>query len=59
MAGQPNCWHRRSAGSDLLCKVGEAVGKGEPLYRIYATSQTGLGFARELATENTGYDVTV
>ncbi|MDQ4419490.1 thymidine phosphorylase family protein [Sphingobium sp. DEHP117] len=48
----------KGAGIDLLCKVGDIVGKGEPLYRIHATSQTGLGFAKELASENPGYDVT-
>ena len=55
LAGAPM---EKGAGIDLLCKVGDAVGQGEPLYRIHATSQTGLGFARELATETSGYDVT-
>lgn len=55
LAGAPM---EKGAGIDLLCKVGEAVGKGEPLYRIHATSQTGLAFARELATESSGYVVT-
>lgn len=47
----------KGAGIDLLHKVGQAVVKGEPLYRIHATSQTGLDFARELAGEASGYSV--
>lgn len=47
----------KGAGIDLLHKVGESVRQGEPLYRIHAQSETGLGFARELALENSGYDV--
>ena len=48
----------KGAGIDLLRKIGDAVCQGEPLYRIHATSQTGLGFACELASESSGYDVT-
>ncbi|MCF8708966.1 thymidine phosphorylase family protein [Rhizorhapis sp. SPR117] len=48
----------KGAGIDLLHKVGAQVCKGEPLYRIHAHSVTGLGFARELATEDSGYEVT-
>ncbi|MEJ6012087.1 thymidine phosphorylase family protein [Novosphingobium aquae] len=55
LAGAPM---EKGAGIDLLCKVGDAIGKGEPLYRIHATSQTGLDFARELAASSSGYDVT-
>lgn len=55
LAGAPM---EKGAGIDLLCKVGDAIGQGEPLYRIHATSQTGLGFARELATASSGYEVT-
>ena len=47
----------KGAGIDLLRKVGEAVRKGEPLYRIHAQSETGLGFARDLARDNSGYSV--
>jgi thymidine phosphorylase len=47
----------KGAGIDLLRKVGDAVGQGEPLYRIHATSRTGLDFACELAAESSGYDV--
>jgi thymidine phosphorylase len=55
LAGAPM---EKGAGIDLLCKTGDAVGAGQPLYRIHATSQTGLGFARELATDSSGYEVT-
>ncbi len=55
LAGAPM---EKGAGIDLLCKAGDAVGRGQPLYRIHATSQTGLDFASELAAESSGYDVT-
>ncbi|HSR00486.1 MAG TPA: thymidine phosphorylase family protein [Sphingomicrobium sp.] len=45
------------AGIDLFCKVGTHVRAGETLYRIYAHSETGLGFARDLAVEGSGYEV--
>lgn len=54
LAGAPM---EKGAGIDLLCKVGDRVNAGEPLYRIHATSETGLGFARELAGESSGYVV--
>ncbi len=47
----------KGAGIDLLRKIGDPVRKGETLYRIYAHSETGLSFARELAEESTGYMV--
>lgn len=47
----------KGAGIDLLHKMGEQVRKGDALYRIYAQSETGLSFARELATEDSGYEV--
>ncbi|CCA90511.1 MULTISPECIES: thymidine phosphorylase family protein [unclassified Novosphingobium] len=47
----------KGAGIDLLHKVGEQVRKGEALYRIHAQSETGLGFARDLAGEDSGYEV--
>jgi thymidine phosphorylase len=45
------------AGIDLLHKVGAEVRVGEPLYVIHANSETGLGFARELAEEHPGYEL--
>lgn len=47
----------KGAGIDLLHKVGGRVRMGDPLYRIHAGSQTGLGFARELAEEDSGYEL--
>ena len=47
----------KGAGIDLLHKVGSDVLAGDPLYVIYANSQTGLGFARELAAEHSGYEL--
>jgi thymidine phosphorylase len=47
----------KGAGIDLLHKAGAQVRKGEPLYRIYANSQTGLGFARDLAAEHPAYEI--
>jgi thymidine phosphorylase len=47
----------KGAGVDLLHKVGSSVMRGEPLYRIYAASAAGLGFALELAAEDAGYRV--
>lgn len=47
----------KGAGIDLLHKVGSPVRAGEALYRIYANSETGLGFARDLAVEHPGYEL--
>lgn len=54
VAGAPR---DKGAGIDLLHKVGSPVRQGEPLYRIYANSQTGLDFACDLAVENSGYAI--
>ncbi len=56
LAGAPM---EKGAGIDLLHKVGEAVRRGDPLYRIHATSPTGLDFAVELASESPGYQIAV
>lgn len=47
----------KGAGIDLLCKVGHNVRRGEVLYRIHAHSETGLGYARDLALAASGYTV--
>lgn len=47
----------KGAGLDLIHKTGEPVRKGEALYRIYAQSETGLAFARELADDDSGYRI--
>lgn len=45
------------AGIDLLHKVGAEVRAGDALYRIYAGSPTGLGFARALAEADSAYAI--
>jgi thymidine phosphorylase len=45
----------KGAGINLLHKVGSTVRQGEALFRIYANSDTGLGFARDLAAEASGF----
>lgn len=47
----------KGAGIDLLHKVGAQVRAGEVLYRIYAHSETGLQYARDLAAQTSGYRV--
>ena len=45
------------AGIDLFCKVGAHVRASEALYRVYANSETGLAFARDLTAERSGYEI--
>ncbi|MEQ9447704.1 MAG: thymidine phosphorylase, partial [Rhodospirillaceae bacterium] len=52
LAGAPAS---KGAGVDLLKKVGDAVQRGEPLYRIHAAVETDFAFATEMATRDTGY----
>jgi thymidine phosphorylase len=47
----------KAAGIDLLVKVGAMVRAGDVLYRIHASTQTGLDFARDLAREDLGYAI--
>ena len=47
----------KAAGIDLLVKAGAVVRAGDVLYRIHASTQTGLDFARDLAAEDPGYTV--
>lgn len=47
----------KGAGIDLVHKVGAQVRAGETFYRIHANSQTGLGFAKDVAAEHSGYEV--
>lgn len=48
----------KTAGVDLMRKVGEAVRLGEPLYRIHAALESDLGFAADLADADSGYRIT-
>lgn len=45
----------KGAGLDLLKKNGDTVRRGEPLYRIHAALETDLGFAAELAAQDSGF----
>jgi len=56
LAGAPQV---AGAGVDLLCKVGDAVKTGQPLYRLHACYPADLGFSREMATQDSGYQVGV
>lgn len=47
----------KGAGVDLVCKTGDVVRRGDPLYRIHATLESDLGFAADLAAENPGYAI--
>ena len=48
----------KGAGIDLVVKLGDLVGAGEPLYRIHAGTDAGLAYARDLAGEDSGYHLT-
>jgi thymidine phosphorylase len=52
MAGAPAF---KGAGVDLLKKAGETARRGEPLYRIHAELSADLGFAADLAAQDSGY----
>lgn len=54
LAGAPIA---KGAGIDLLKKCGDGVAAGEPLYRIHATLQTDLAFARDHAEISNGYRI--
>ncbi|MDD9944118.1 MAG: thymidine phosphorylase family protein [Myxococcales bacterium] len=54
MAGAPM---DKSAGVDLLKKLGEPVDKGEPLYRVHAAFPADFGFAKSLVESDSGYSV--
>ena len=55
LAGAPQVM---GAGVDLLCKTGDRVRAGQPLYRIHARYATDFAFARDLAARDSGYRVT-
>ena len=54
LAGAPIA---KGAGIDLLKKCGQSVRSGDILYRIHASLQTDLGFARAHATADNGYRI--
>ncbi|WP_374466890.1 thymidine phosphorylase family protein [Ferrovibrio sp.] len=47
----------KGAGVDLLKKTGDTARKGEPLYRIHAALPADLGFAADLAAQDSGFIV--
>lgn len=54
LAGAPQV---PGAGVDLLCKVGDPVLQGVPLYRIHAQYPADLNFARDRSARDSGYTV--
>jgi thymidine phosphorylase len=47
----------KSAGVDLLRKVGDTVRRGDPLYRIHACVGTDFAFATDFAAADHGYRI--
>jgi thymidine phosphorylase len=54
LAGAPQV---SGAGVDLLRKVGDRVRAGQTLYRIHSRYPADLGFARDLAARDSGYQL--
>jgi thymidine phosphorylase len=54
LAGAPKV---QGAGVDLLCKLGDAVAQGQPLYRVHAGFAADLEFSRQACTNATGYRI--
>ena len=54
LAGAPKV---QGAGVDLLRKLGDHVGRGDPLYRVYADFAADLEFARQAARRASGYAI--
>ena len=54
LAGAPN---DKGAGVDLLKKTGDAVERGEPLYRIHACLAADYAFATQRAAEHNAYRI--
>ena len=52
LAGAPKM---QGSGVDLLKKLGDAVKKGEPLYRVHADYPADLDFARQASVRASGY----
>ncbi|MDO9596790.1 MAG: thymidine phosphorylase family protein [Azoarcus sp.] len=54
LAGAPKV---QGAGVDLFHKLGAAVQRGEPLYRVYADFPSDLEFARQASSRASGYSL--
>lgn len=47
----------KKAGVDLICKTGDAVSKGDVIYRIYAEFMSDFEFAKKLVALKDGYTI--
>ena len=47
----------KGAGVDLLCKLGDAVTPGQPMYRVHAGFPADLEFARQASQRASGYRI--
>ncbi|MEW6038736.1 MAG: thymidine phosphorylase family protein [Pseudomonadota bacterium] len=47
----------KGAGVDLLCKLGDTVEQGQPLYRVYAEFPANFEFARDFTRARSGYRI--
>lgn len=54
MAGAPKV---KSAGVDLMCKLGDEVSATTVLYRVYANFAADLEFARQACAKSSGYTI--
>jgi len=54
MSGAPKV---HGAGVDLFRKMGDAVSRGDPLYRVHAEYGSDLAFAREWSAHDSGYTI--
>jgi len=54
LAGAPKV---QGAGVDLLCKLGDAVAPGQPMYRVHAGFPADLEFARQASQRASGYRI--
>jgi thymidine phosphorylase len=52
LAGAPKV---AGAGIDLFHKLGDTVSEGDVLYRVHASYQSDLAFARQACDKSTGY----
>jgi thymidine phosphorylase len=47
----------KTAGIDLLKRIGDEVAEGEPLYRIHASAEADFDFAVDAAEGDSGFDI--
>ncbi|HET9158989.1 MAG TPA: thymidine phosphorylase family protein [Caulobacteraceae bacterium] len=56
LAGAPT---DAGAGVDLLCKTGDRVRAGEPLFRLHGSDASDFAFAAEAAAQDSGYRIAI